>query len=76
MGYVNLVPTDISEDQFEVDEGIEFDPYKRDYENSEKHAIKDSVLKVLRKMVDLSNSNLLKNADGLFATKLMDQNVL
>ena len=27
-------------------------------------------------MVDLSNSNLLKNADGLLATKLMDQNVL
>ena len=38
MGYVNLVPTDISEDQFEVDEGIEFDPYKLDYENSEKDA--------------------------------------
>ena len=38
MGYLNLVPTDISEDQFEVDEGIEFDPYKLDYENSEKDA--------------------------------------
>ena len=27
-------------------------------------------------MVDLSNSNLLKNADGFLATKPMDQDVL
>ena len=40
---------------------IEFDPYKLDYENFEKGAIKDPILKVLKKMVDLSNSNLLKN---------------
>ena len=29
----------------------------------------ESVLKVLKKIVDLSNSNLQKNADGLLATK-------
>ena len=28
-----------------------------------------SVLKVLKKIVDLSNSNLQKNADGLLATR-------
>ena len=76
VGSVNLVPIDISEDTFEVENGVEFDPYKLDYENSEKGAIKDSILKVLKKMVDLSNSNLLKNADGLLATKPMDQDVL
>ena len=46
-----------------------------DYEDPEKGAIKDSILKVLKKMVDLSNSNPLKNADGLLATKPMDQDV-
>ena len=75
MGSVNLVPIDILEDQFEVDKGSLFDPYKLDFENSKKDAIKDSVLKVLRKMVDLSNSNLLKNADGSLATKPMDQDI-
>ena len=75
-GSVNLVPIDISEDTFEVEDGVEFDLYKLDYENSEKGAIKDSILKVLKKMMDLSNSNLLKIADGLLATKPMHQDVL
>ena len=76
MGSVNLVPIDISEDTFEVEDSVEFDLYKLDYENSEKGAIKDSVLKVLKKMVDLSNSNLLINADGFLTTKPMDHDVL
>ena len=75
MGSVSLVPIDISEDKFEVDNGAEFDPYKLDYENSGKDAMKDSILKVLKKMVDLSNSNHLKNADGLLAKKPMDQDL-
>ena len=75
MGSVNLFPIDISEDTFEVEGGIELDPYKLDYENPEKDAIKDLILKVLKKMVDLSNSNLVKNVDGLLATKPVDQDV-
>ena len=75
MGSVNLIPIDILEDTFKVEGGIEFDPYKLDCENPKKDAIKDSILKVLKKMVDLSNSNLLKNAGGLLATKPMDQDV-
>ena len=74
-GSLNLATTDISEDTFGAEGGTEFDPYKPDYENTEKDAIKDSILKVLKKMVDLSNSNLLKNADGFLATKSIDQDV-
>ena len=44
--------------------------------NSGRGATKDSILKGLKKMVDLSNSNLLKNTDGLLATKPMVQDVL
>ena len=76
IGSVNLVPIDIAEDSFKIEDGVVFDPYKLDYENSGKDAIKDSIFKVLKKMVDLSNSNLLKNADGLLTTKPMDQDVL
>ena len=75
MGSVNLVPIDILEDTFEVEDGVEFDPYKLDRENSEKGTIKDSILKILKKTVDLSNSNLLENADGLLTTKPMGQHV-
>ena len=60
MGSVNLVPIDISEDTFEVEGSSEFVLYKLDYESLETDAIKDSILKVLKKMVDLSNSNLIK----------------
>ena len=72
IGSVNLVPIDISKDTFEVENGVEFDPYKLDYENSKKRAIKDTILTVLKKVVDLSNSNLLKNAEGLLAAKPID----
>ena len=75
MGSVNLVPIDILEDSFEIEEGIQFDPSKIDYENSEKEIMRKAVLKVLQKVVDLSNSNIIINADGLMATKPIDQEV-
>lgn len=37
---------------------------------------RESVLKVFKKIVDLSNSNLRKNADGLLATKTHDNELL
>ena len=36
MGSVNLVPIDISEDTYEAEDGVEFNLYKLDYENSER----------------------------------------
>ena len=62
---VNLIPIDIDPSAF----GKNFDPSKLDFENEDKQKMKDSVLKVLRKVVDFSNSSLQKNADGLLATK-------
>ena len=74
-GSLNLATTDISEDIFGAEGGTEFNPYKPNYENAEKDAMKDSILKVLKKMKDLSNSNLIKNADSFLATKSIDQDV-
>ena len=42
---------------------------KLDFENKDSQRTRESVLRVLRKVVDLSDSNLQKNADKLFATK-------
>ena len=69
---VDLIPTDIDPSAF----GKNF-PSKLDFENENKQKTKDSVLKVLRKVVDFSNSSLQKNADGLLATKPhKDQDIL
>ena len=45
--------------------GIPFDLLKLDYENPGKEKLRQAVLKVLKKNVDLSNANIIKNADGL-----------
>ena len=73
MNSVNLAPIDIEISAF----GETFDPSKLDYANDEKKKKKrESVLKVFKKIVDLSNSNLRKNADGLLATKTHDNELL
>lgn len=41
---------------------------KLDFDNPDKDKTREAVLKVARKVVDLSNSNSIKNADRLIAT--------
>ena len=74
MGSVNLVPIGIPEDSFKV-EGGKFDPSKLDFDNSEKEKMREAVLKVLNKVVDLSNPNTIKNSDGLLATGPVNPNI-
>ena len=66
MGSVNLLPIDIPEETLEVD-GVAFDTSKRDYENLDKEKMAQAVVKMLKKVVDLSNANLIENASGLLA---------
>lgn len=73
IGSVNLNPIDIPEDSFKI-EGGKFAPSKLDFENSEKEKMQDAVLKVLEKVVDLSNANIVKNSDGLLATRCVNPN--
>ena len=72
---VNLTSIDITEDNFEVEGGIPFDPSKLDYENPGKEKMRQAVLKVLNKVVDLSNENLIKNADELLSQRSVEQDV-
>ena len=65
MNSVNLIPIDIDPSEF----GENFDPLKIDFESEDRQKTREFVLKVLRKIVDLSNSSLQKNADELLATK-------
>lgn len=72
---VNLLPIDISKDSFEVQVGIKFDPSKLDYENPDKEKISKAVAKMLKKVIELYNANLVKNADGMLANMSVDNNI-
>ena len=75
MGSVNVLPIDIPEHSFKVEQGVQFDPWKLDYNNPEKEKITQVVVKMLKKVIDFSNANIIKNADGLLAKKTVQQDV-
>ena len=60
---VRLNPTDIEISKF----GEKFSPYKLDYNNSDKENTRQSVLRVLKKVADMSSQKLRRNADGYLA---------
>ena len=74
-GSVNLSSIDITENNFEVEGGIHFESSKLNYENPGKEKMRQAVLKVLKKVVDLSNANIIKNADGLLSKRSVEQDV-
>ena len=74
MSSLNLLPIDISEETFEVD-GVRFDPSKLDYDNPDKEKMTQAVVKGLKKVVDLSNLNVIKNANGLLAKRTVEHEV-
>lgn len=75
MGSVNLLPIDISEDIFEVKDGVAFDPSKLDYENTDKEKMSEAVVKMLKGVIELSNANLVKNADGMLVKMSVDKDI-
>ena len=75
MGSVNLSLIDITEGNFEVEGGVPFNPLKLDYENPDKQKMKEAVLIVLKKVVDLSNANIIKNVDGLYSKRYVEEDV-
>ena len=74
-GSVNLLPADISEETFEGEGGVRFDPSKLDYDNPDREKMRETILKILKIVIELSNVNLVKNAGGLLAKKSIEQNV-
>ena len=75
MGSVNLSSIDINESSFETKNDISFDPSKLDIYRPEKQIMAETVVKMLIKIMDISNSNLIRNANGLLSKKLPDVNL-
>ena len=69
LGSLNASPIDIPENSFETENDISFDILKLDVHCQEKDIIFKAVVKILKKISDLSNANLIKNADGLLSKK-------
>ena len=69
---INLMPIDIGQSEF----GENFDPSTWYHENKDRGKNRELVLKMLKKIVDLSNSNLRKNADGLLAKRSHNKDLL
>ena len=66
---------DISKKTFEAEGGVQFDPSNLDYDNPDREKMREAVLKMLKKAIELSNANLIKNADGLLAKKSVEWKV-
>ena len=75
VGSINLTPIDIPENTFEVEDNVQFDPSKLDYECKVKEKITKAVVKMLEKIIDISNSNLIKNVNDLLSTESVDEEV-
>ena len=74
-GSFNLLPVDISEETFGVEEEVKFDPFKLAYDNPDREKMREAVLKMFKKVIELSNANLVKNTDGLIAQNSVEQYV-
>ena len=66
---INFSPIDIPETAFETKENVSFDPSKLNFSCQEKEIMTAAVVKMLKKISDMSNVNLIKNADGLLSKK-------
>ena len=75
MNSANLTLIYIPEKIFEVKDNITFDPPMLDINCEEKKLITEAIVKMLKKMADISNSSLNKNADGLLSRKLAEMKV-
>lgn len=72
MGHVYLKPTDTEEDEF----GEGFDPSVLDRDHLDKEKAREAVLKVHKKMADISNASLKRNADVLLSKIGRRKNIL
>ena len=75
LGSVNFSTIDIPEATFEAKENISFDTSKLGFSCQEKEIMNDAVVKMLNKIIVMSNANLAKNADSLLSKKNVEVNV-
>ena len=61
MNSVNLIPIDISEKTFEIEDGVAFDPSKLEIWWNEKKLMTNAFLKMLKIIADISNYGIVIN---------------
>ena len=69
LGSVNISPIDVPENTFETENNVALDPSKLDMNCPEKEVMTQAVVRILQKIADFPNSNLIQNADGLLSRK-------
>lgn len=75
LGSVNLTPIDIVKTSFETENDTAFNPAKLNKTLDEEKVMANAVVKMLKKIADISNSSIVMNADGLLSNKPTDMNV-
>lgn len=75
MGSVNLIPKDISQESFEVEGGIDFDPSKLDYGKPDREKNEAGCSKCSLKSRRFVRCKYHKNVDSLMSKKSVDQDV-
>ena len=66
---VNISTIDFPEATFETKENVSFDTSKLGFSCQEKEIMNDALVKMINKIIDISNANLAKNADSLLSEK-------
>lgn len=61
MNSVNLIPIDISEKTFEIEDSVAFDPSKLEISWNEKKLMTNAFLKMLKIIADISNYGIVIN---------------
>lgn len=69
LGSVNISTIDFPEATFETKENVSFDTSKLGFSCQEKEIMNDALVKMINKIIDISNANLAKNADSLLSEK-------
>lgn len=72
---VRVSPMEITQEQLSGWAGTAFDPSKLDMYGFEKNTMIDAVVKCLKHMNDICNSNIMPNADRLLSGKEVDASV-
>ena len=69
---VSFSPVNINQEQLDTWSEIEFDPSKLDLFGLEKRIVSDAVVKCLKHINNISNSNIVCNADGVLSRREVD----
>ena len=69
MNNVSIFPIEITQSQLNNWVGTKFDPFKLDLFTLEKNSMTDAVVKRLKHTNDISNSNIVRDGNGLLSKK-------